>query len=155
MYDDFLQFAKTLARKGGDILKVGSHFYIGRSGRTNLAGARQMIGILENHGFSGSMIELGEMLHLKTGVAYLENDYLLACGEMLTKVEFQGFNILPVDQDESYAANCIWVNGTVLVPEGFPKTKDLIQEAGYETLSVNVSEFRKLDGGLSCLSLRF
>ena len=60
-----------------------------------------------------------------------------------------------MDEDESYAANCIWVNNQVLVPKGFPKTRDKIINAGYSIIEVDVSEFRKLDGGLSCLSLRF
>ena len=56
---------------------------------------------------------------------------------------------------ESYAANSLWINGRVLVPAGFPLTRAAIEKAGYETVPVDVSEFRKLDGGLSCLSLRF
>ena len=141
--------------EAGDIMKVGSHFYIGISGRTNPEGARQVIHVLEKHGLSGSTIELTEMLHLKSGVAYLENNNLLACGEMLTKPEFQGFNIIPVDSDESYAANCIWINGTVFMPLGYPKTRRSVQKAGYQIKDIDVSEFRILDGGLSCLSLRF
>jgi dimethylargininase len=60
-----------------------------------------------------------------------------------------------VDEEESYAANCIWINNFVIVPEGFPKTRDKIINAGYSIIEVDVSEFRKLDGGLSCLSLRY
>ena len=104
---------------------------------------------------SGSMVEMSDMLHLKTGLAYLENGNLVAYGEFLTHPAFQNFNILPVGADESYAANCIWVNDKVLVPMGYPKSKAVIDRAGYETIEVDVSEFRKLDGGLSCLSLRF
>ncbi len=141
--------------EAGDIMMVGSHFYIGLSERTNEDGARQVIAYLEKYGLSGSVVRLEKMLHLKTGVAYLENNNLLACGEFLTKEEFQRFNILEVDEDESYAANCIWVNDVVLVPKGYPKTKRTIEKAGYAVREVDVSEFRKLDGGLSCLSLRF
>ena len=57
--------------------------------------------------------------------------------------------------DEAYAANCIWVNGTVILPAGFPITQQKIEAAGYPVLPINVSEFQKLDGGVSCLSLRF
>jgi len=62
---------------------------------------------------------------------------------------------LQVDPDEAYAANSVWINGTVLTPGGFPKTTALIASAGYDVREVDVSEFQKLDGGLSCLSLRF
>jgi dimethylargininase len=141
--------------EAGDIMMVGSHFYIGLSERTNQAGAEQMIGFLGKYGMSGSVVMMSEMLHLKTGLAYLENNNLLAYGEFLTKPEFQQFNILEIDASESYAANCIWVNGTVLVPKGYPKAQKIIADAGYSIIEVDVSEFRKLDGGLSCLSLRF
>lgn len=141
--------------EAGDIMMVGSHFYIGLSQRTNQEGARQMIQILELYGFSGSVVELEKVLHLKTGLAYLEHNNLAACGEFVSKKEFQKYHILEIDADESYAANCIWVNDWVLIPAGFPKAKKTIENTGYKTLEIDVSEFQKLDGGLSCLSLRF
>jgi dimethylargininase len=141
--------------EAGDIMMVGDHFYIGLSERTNQAGGEQMIAILKKHGMQGSIVTLTEVLHLKTGLAYLEQNNLLACGEFLNKPEFQQYNILQVDAEEAYSANSVWVNGTVLTPKGFPKTADLIQSAGYKVRQVDVSEFQKLDGGLSCLSLRF
>ncbi|TQV72348.1 N(G),N(G)-dimethylarginine dimethylaminohydrolase [Aliikangiella marina] len=141
--------------EAGDIMMVGDHYYIGLSARTNEIGAMQMITFLEKHGMSGSIVSLSEVLHLKTGLGYLENNKLLACGEFLNKPEFATFSILEVDRDESYAANSLWINNRVLVPAGFPKTLALINKAGYQTREVNVSEFQKIDGGLSCLSLRF
>ena len=141
--------------EAGDIMMVGSHFYIGLSERTNEEGANQIINILNEYGMTGSTETLEKMLHLKTGMSYLENNNLVLSGEFLSKAEFQTFNILKVDDDESYSANCIWVNGTVLIPKGYPKSKATIEKAGCKTIEVDVSEFRKLDGGLSCLSLRF
>ena len=141
--------------EAGDIMMVGDHYYIGLSERTNFAGAQQMISILERHGMSGSIVEFTDVLHLKTGLGYLENNHLLACGEFLHMPEFQRFNLLEVDPAEAYAANSVWINDTVLTPKGFPKTRSLIQSAGYRVRPVDVSEFQKLDGGLSCLSLRF
>jgi len=141
--------------EAGDIMMVGDHYYIGLSERTNRTGAEQVITILEAHGLRGSMIALTEVLHLKTGLGYLENGNLLACGEFLGNQEFQQYNILEVDPDEAYAANSVWINGIVLTPAGFPKTRSLIENAGYKVREVDVSEFQKLDGGLSCLSLRF
>jgi len=141
--------------ESGDIMMVGEHYYIGLSDRTNQAGADQIIAILEKYNLTGSVIRLKEVLHLKTGLGYLENNNLLACGEFLTKPEFQQYNLLVVDSDEAYAANSVWINGMILTPKGFPKTKALIESLGYKTREVDVSEFEKIDGGLSCLSLRF
>jgi len=141
--------------EGGDVMMVGSNFYIGLSDRTNQEGANQLINILENFGLNGTTVELEKVLHLKTGVSYLEENTMLVAGEFLTRAEFKNYQILTISQEEGYAANSLWVNGTVLVPAGFPQTEEKIQYAGYPTRVVDVSEFRKMDGGLSCLSLRF
>ncbi len=141
--------------EGGDVMIVGYHYYIGLSDRTNSFGAKQLIEILKKYGLTGSTISLEKFLHLKSGVSYIENNNLLVSGEFIEKLEFKKFNLILVDDDESYAANSLWINDTVLVPLGFPKTKKKIEQLGYNTIEVDVSEFRKLDGGLSCLSLRF
>ena len=154
-YDDVEKIEAPGDVEAGDIMMVGDHYYIGLSERTNQAGAEQMIDILQRHGMTGSVVDLTEVLHLKTGLGYLEDNNLLACGEFLRKPEFQRFNLLEVDPDEAYAANSVWINGVVLTPAGFPKTRELIESAGYNVRQVDVSEFQKLDGGLSCLSLRF
>jgi dimethylargininase len=139
----------------GDVMMVDKHFYIGLSERTNEEGANQLIAILNRYEMTGSTITLENVLHLKSGVSYLEENNLLATGEFLYESEFQKFNIIEIDKDESYAANCVWINDKVLVPKGFSKTKRKIEELEYKTIEVDVSEFQKADGGLSCLSLRF
>jgi dimethylargininase len=111
--------------------------------------------ILETYGMTASTIRLEKVLHLKTGVSYLEHHNMLATGEFLMQEEFKKYKIIEVAAEESYAANSLWVNDTVIMPSGCPQTLKAIESAGYKTLIVNVSEFRKLDGGVSCLSLRF
>ena len=150
---EYIQFPGTL--EGGDVMMVGDHFYVGRSARTNEEGICQFIAILEKHGLSGSEVTLEEVLHLKTGVNYLENGNMLVSGEFVEKPEFAKYNRIQIPEEEAYAANCIWVNGTVIVPEGYPAVEAAVRSAGYPVLLVDTSEFRKLDGGLSCLSLRF
>lgn len=141
--------------EAGDIMMVGDHFYIGLSERTNEEGARQMTCILAKYKLGTTLVPLKDMLHLKTGVAYLENNKLVATGEFISNPVFKLFKILEVEARESYAANCIWVNDFVIIPKGYPNAKNLIEVEGYITIEVDVSEFKKLDGGLSCLSLRF
>ena len=141
--------------EAGDIMMVGNHFYIGLSDRTNPKGAEQMISILGKYGLTGSSVELNEMLHLKTGVSYLENNNMLVAGEFMNHPEFEKFERIAIPKDEMYAANSLWINDKVLVPAGNYKVKKMIENAGYEVISLDMSEFRKLDGGLSCLSLRF
>jgi dimethylargininase len=100
-------------------------------------------------------VPLEKVLHLKTGVNYLEHNNMLVAGEFVTKPVFEKYNRVEVPEAEAYGANCIWVNETVIVPEGYPSVLKAVQDLGYETLIVDTSEFRKIDGGLSCLSLRF
>jgi dimethylargininase len=100
-------------------------------------------------------VEMKEMLHLKTGLAYLENNHLIVGGEFTTSPVFEKLNRLEVPEDEAYACNCIWINDNVIVPAGYPKTQAKVEALGYNVIVVDTSEFKKLDGGLSCLSLRF
>ena len=141
--------------EAGDIMMVGLHFYIGLSARTNALGAEQMIAILERYNMTGSVVPLTDVLHLKTGLSYLENNHLLVGGEFKTCDTFEAFSKIFIDDDEAYAANCVWINGTVLVPKGFPKARAALISAGFNCIELDMSEFQKIDGGLSCLSLRF
>lgn len=141
--------------EGGDVMRAGTRFFIGISARSNEEGARQFAGILSRYGFEAVPVPLREILHLKTGISYLENNRLLAAGEFLGHPLLAHFTAIPVPAAESYAANSLWLNGRVLVPSGYAQTRKAIEAAGYETVPLDVSEFRKLDGGLSCLSLRF
>ena len=140
---------------GGDVMQVEDHFYVGLSARTNKSGARQLLTILRDWGYGGTMVPMSEMLHLKTGVAYLGGGWLLLTGELVKAPAFRKFDIIIVPAGEAYAANCIRVNDRVLVPQGFPLTRTAIERAGFDTVALDVSEFQKMDGGLSCLSIRF
>ena len=141
--------------EGGDIMMVGDHYYIGLSERTNIEGAKQIIQILTKYGMSGSTISLNKVLHLKTGLSYLEENNLVVCGEFIKDSSLEGYNRIEIPEKESYAANCIWVNESVIIPLGYPTTKQRIKNAGYPVIETDVTEFQKLDGGLSCLSLRY
>jgi len=140
---------------GGDVMNVDGHYYIGLSARTNRQGAEQLIEILRNHGLNGSMVGMSQMLHLKTGLAYLGNNDLVVAGEFIQNALFDDFNHIKVPESEIYAANCININNKVLVPAGFDETRRMIEVFGYDTIALEMSEFQKVDGGLSCLSLRF
>jgi len=141
--------------EGGDVMMVGGHFYIGLSARTNQDGAEQLIAILKKHGLSGSTISVTKILHLKTGLSYMENNNLLISGEFVDDPAFRNFNKIVVSEAEAYASNCIWINGNAIIPAGYPKTQKAIVDLGYHAVVVDTSEFRKIDGGLTCLSLRF
>lgn len=140
---------------GGDVMQIGSHFYIGLSARTNRAGAEQLTAILNGCGMTASTVPVTACLHLKTGVTSAGGQTLLATGEFASRLEFSRFKVLPVAGAESGAANCIEINGRLLMPAGFPQMKQQLSAAGAELIEVDISEYAKLDGGLTCLSLRF
>lgn len=154
-YNDIECIKKPGTLEGGDVMMVKDHFYIGLSKRTNREGAEQLIKALVKYGMSGSIIEMSVMLHLKSGLAYLKDNVLLVTGEFTNNIEFKKFNKIVIDEEETYSANCIRVNDYVLVPAGYTKTKEKIKAAGFKVIVVDTSEYRKVNGGLSCLSLRF
>ncbi len=139
----------------GDVMKVDNHYFIGRSERTNSLGAQQLFQILSKFGYTSTILTVENSLHLKSDVSYLQQNNLLSTIQFYNKSEFEKYNRIPVEPAESYAANSLWLNDRVLVPKGFPDTRSKIEKLGYETIELDVSEFRKLDGGLSCLSLRY
>jgi dimethylargininase len=154
-YDKIYRIEAPGTLDGGDILQIEDHFYIGISARTNYEGAVQLKQILESESYKATIVELKEFFHLKTGITYLGEGMIVVAGEFVDHPDFNSYKKIVVPPEEEYAANCIRVNDYVIVPEGFPQTKQKIEEAGYKTIEVDTTEFRKLDGGLSCLSLRF
>lgn len=143
---------------GGDICEAGSHYFIGISQRTNEVGAQQLATILSGVGYSCSMVDirpLRSILHLKSGIAYLDRMNLVVMEELADRKEFARYNLVRVPAEEGYACNCVMVNDRVLVPAGFPLVAAELRRLRYRTLLLEMSEFRKMDGGLSCLSLRF
>lgn len=154
--DDQIKYIKSPGTmEGGDVMMVGDHFYIGLSARTNEEGCRQFKEALEKYGYTCSVVSLEEVLHLKTGVNYIENNNMLVSGEFIEKPDFKLYNKIIVPIEEAYGANCIWVNDNVIVPMGYPTVEKGVRDAGYKVIITDTSEYRKLDGGLSCLSLRF
>ncbi len=140
---------------GGDIMQADNKFYIGLSARTNLAGSKQLSEILKLHHFEVYSIPVCTMLHFKTGVNYLGDNNLLVHRDFCSKDDFKSYNRIIIDSGEEYAANSLRINDYVLTPKGYPKTKTSIEKLGYKVIELEMSEFRKMDGGLSCLSLRF
>jgi len=143
---------------GGDICEAEDHFFIGLSQRTNEEGARQLAVHLASFGYTASTIDVRPrttILHLKSGISYIGENTLVVMEEMAENGEFRDFDLIRVTAEESYAANCVRVNDRVLVAAGFPKLTAELRAQGLTPLALEMSEFQKMDGGLSCLSLRF
>jgi dimethylargininase len=143
---------------GGDVCEAGNKVFIGISHRTNQAGAEQLAHFLVSEGKTTTFVDIREtpgILHLKSGIAYLGENRLLVIDALARHEAFAGFALVPGAPAEEYAANCVRVNDRLLVAAGFPKTEERLSGLGYRIVTVEMSEFQKMDGGLSCLSLRF
>jgi dimethylargininase len=141
---------------GGDICEAGEHFFLGVSQRTNEEGAQQLAAHLAGLGFTSETVDvrgIQSILHLKSGVSYVGNNTLVVIEEMAGM--FPGYERIVVVREESYAANCVRVNDRVLVAAGYSRLVLELRERGFDPLELDMSEFQRMDGGLSCLSLRF
>jgi dimethylargininase len=159
---------------GGDACEAGDHFFIGISERTNEAGAQQLAELLASFGYTSSFVDIRGLsgmesvpgalatglisrgiLHLKSGLSYLGENRLVVIDALAERHEFVNYDLVRVNDDEMYAANCIRVNDHVLLAAGYPVFEGKLRESGYKTIALDMTEFQKMDGGLSCLSQRF
>jgi dimethylargininase len=142
----------------GDVCEAGDMFFIGVSHRTNEEGARQLASFLADFGHRSALIDIrgvSNILHLKSGLAYLGGNRLLVIDALKNNDAFSGYELIAIDEREAYAANCLLINDRVLMASGFPALRLKLDELDYEVVALDMSEFQKMDGGLSCLSLRF
>jgi len=143
---------------GGDICEAGKHFIIGISLRTNEVGARQLADWLATRGFTSDFVDIRSVpgiLHLKSGISYIGDNRMVVIDALAGHPAFKNFELIRVRADEDYAANCVRVNDHVLMASGFPVLQNTLEKLGYSVIPLDMSEYQKMDGGLSCLSLRF
>jgi dimethylargininase len=142
----------------GDVCEAGSHVFIGLSHRTNAAGAEQLATWLAQFGYTAAMVDIRAMdsiLHLKSGIAAIEPRRLVLIEALADHPAFAGYDVVRVPRGEEYGANCVRVNDVVFVSEGQPNLDAQLRALGFTLEVLDMSEYRKMDGGLSCLSLRF
>ncbi len=143
---------------GGDICEAGRHVFIGLSHRTNADGGSQLAAWLATLGYTSAVVDVRDVssiLHLKSGLSWLGDGRLLVIDALAAHPAFADFERVVVEPAELYAANAIRVNSRVLIASGYPKLAQALADLGYRPLALEMSEFEKMDGGLSCLSLRF
>ncbi len=139
---------------GGDILAVDGHYFIGISERTNLEGAMELGRILETCGQAWSMVWVEKGLHLKSSVSHLGGRTLLVSPEYAGHEAFRSLKRIVVEEEECGASDVLRVNDHLLMHPGFPRTRARLGRLGLPILEVDVSEARKMGGGLTCMSLR-
>jgi dimethylargininase len=143
---------------GGDICEAGDHFLIGISARTDAEGAAQLAAWLAGQGCTSACIDIRNtpgILHLKSGLAYIGDNHMIVIDALADHPALAAYELVRVEPGEEYAANCVRVNDHLLLPAGYERLAGRLRALGYAVVELAMSEFRKMDGGLSCLSLRF
>jgi dimethylargininase len=139
---------------GGDVLAAGGVFFVGISRRTNENGARQLGSALERAGVEWRPVPVEAGLHLKSSASYLGGNTLLVNDSTAEAAEFEGFDRIIVTETEQGAASILAINDRLLIPSGYPQTRAELEGRGFETMELDISEMQKMDGGLTCLSIR-
>lgn len=142
--------------EAGDILMCEGEVLVGRSARTNAAGIAELAGILADWGIkTREVFTPAGVLHFKTDCSLMDEETILATPRLAASGCFDGYRVIHTGAGEEAAANAIRFNDLVLMAAGFPRTRDSLLAAGYGVRAIGNSECAKLDGGMSCLSLRF
>jgi dimethylargininase len=140
--------------EGGDVLQMGKRFFIGVTARTNEAGARQLERILSEYGHQCTLIPVTHTLHLKSDLNAVSGETVLVTSALAEHEALAGYEKIVVKPDEAYAANVVRVNDRLLMPGGFPRLREQLGTRVADVVELDMSESRKMDGGLTCLSLR-
>ena len=156
LYDEVVEIAGPGTIEGGDILTTEHEILVGRSARTDAAGIAELAGLVARWGYKlREVITPPGVLHFKTDCSLLDAETILSTTRLAASGCFEGYRVLHIPEGEEAAANTIRFNDVVLMPAGFPRTAEMLQGAGYDLREIGNSECAKLDGGMSCLSLRF
>ena len=150
---EFVKLPGTV--EGGDILRVGKKLFVGITARTNEEGIRQLEAIVRPYGYEVVGVRVTGCLHLKSAVTHLGGNVLLGNRAWFDTAPFAGFEWVDVDPSEGHAGNALALEGTVLFPASFPKTRAQIEAGGFRIVSLDIAELQKADSGLTCSSLIF
>lgn len=140
---------------GGDVLLVDKQFFVGQTARTDEQGIREFAAAVERFGYRVTAIAVSAGLHLKSIVNYVGRNTLLLTEDYAGHPAFRRFQTIVIPEEESYAGNTLWINDTLITPAGYPTVLREISKLGMPVIQLDTSEFKKMDGGLTCLSLRF
>jgi dimethylargininase len=139
--------------EGGDVMRVGSTLYVGRSARTNDAGIAGLTAALAEFGYRVRGVDLKGCLHLKTACTFVPPGILLFNPDWIDASVVTGLDALAVDPSEPFGANTLTLDGVTLVGAQFPRTRERLEAAGIRTRMVDVSELAKAEGALTCSSV--
>jgi dimethylargininase len=150
-YRQVHSLGEDVSFEGGDVIRQGRTLYVGESGRTCSKAISRLSAFLECFNYAVKPVKVSKCLHLSTGASFISSDTILVNPEWIDHSMFSALNIVTVPEDEPWAANALALNGSVLMPDGFPKTRQLLADYGFLVRVVDVSEFLKAEAGVTCL----
>jgi dimethylargininase len=139
---------------GGDVLALGRRLFVGLSNRTDDAGREALAEAVRPFDYEVVPVQMNGCLHLKTAVTTAA-DVLLVNPEWVDLAPFRGWERTFVDPGEPWGANVVTAGHAVVAAAGFPRTADRLRARGLDVRTVDVSEFQKAEGGVTCKSLLF
>lgn len=138
--------------EGGDVIHLENYLISGLSQRTNLEGIHQLEDWM---GISVKFIQDQTITHLKSYVTYLNRNYVLTTDNYFNHPLLVNFDKLLIPASEAYAANSLTIDDITIIPKGYPKTKQLLKDNGFEVQTLDITEFERCEGALTCLSILF
>ncbi len=139
---------------GGDVLVLDREVLVGLTPRTNLSGMQQLRGLLAPFGYTVRAVPVRGCLHLKSAVTRAGEKTLVANPTWFDPSLAPGWNVIPIDAREPFAANVLWLGRTTIVAEAFTRTNDALARAtDSELVAVAAGELAKAEGGVTCCSL--
>ena len=151
-YRSVEKLSKPVSLDGGDVLDTKEKLLVGLSTRTNQEAADALSKIAGKPAVSVPVLR---GLHLKTRLTSLGGNLLVVDSSSIDVAALDGFRFIETGEADNYAANCLAIGETVLMPAGFPKVAKNIRKEGLRTVELEMSEFEKAGGGLTCLSILF
>ncbi len=157
-FDDIASIVSPGTLDGGDVCECDDRVFVGISHRTNRDGAEQLAAWLGHAGIDTVFVDirdLDDILHLKSGMSYLGDGIFVVDEALRSRIPLDAADAIVPAPSEAYGANCVRVNDVVLLAAGYPRLQEAIEKRGLHVVTLDMSEYRKMDGGLSCLSIRF
>ena len=139
--------------EGGDVLRIGRRLLVGLSSRTNVAGIETLACLVQPLGYQLTTIPVHYCLHLKTACTALPDGRLLVNPGWIDAADLAGQELVAIPASEPWAANTLPIGQRIILPKAHMQTADLLHGLGFEPVPVDVSEFAKAEGGVTCLSL--
>lgn len=154
-YREIARISLPATIEGGDVLRIGKKIFAGLSSRTNQEGIEELAKILEPRGYSVVPVRTKGSLHLKSACTAIDEETLFLNPDWVELDAFKGFNLMYTPADEPWSANLLRVGTTVCVQAGFPKAVELIERVAERVETIDISELRKAEAGLTCSSIVF